>query len=63
MKWWKWIGLAGLAGVAATGAVVSRDERRRNSYSAEDVRERLHDRAQAALVNEAADEAPPAANS
>lgn len=56
MKWWKLIGLAGLAGVAATGAVISRDERRRNSYSAEDVRDRLHERAQDALAKESAEE-------
>jgi hypothetical protein len=52
MQWWKWIGLAGLAGVAATGAVIARDERQRNSYSADDVRERLHERAAEALVDE-----------
>jgi hypothetical protein len=49
MQWWKWLGLAGLAGVAATGAVIARDERQRKSYSADDVRERLHERAAQAL--------------
>jgi hypothetical protein len=52
MQWWKWVGLAGLAGVAATGAVIARDERQRNSYSADDVRERLHERAAEALLDE-----------
>jgi hypothetical protein len=45
MRWWKWVGLAGLVGVAATGAVVARDERQRRSYTPEDVRARLHERA------------------
>ena len=45
MQWWKWIGMAGLAGVAATGVVIKRDERQRKSYSPEDVRARLHERA------------------
>jgi hypothetical protein len=53
MRWWKWIGLAGLAGVAATGAVVARDERQRASYSPDEVRARLHERATEALVDEA----------
>lgn len=52
MRAWKWIGLAGLAGVAATGAVIARDERQRNSYSADDVRERLHERAAEAMADE-----------
>jgi hypothetical protein len=41
---WKLLGLAGLAGVAATGAVLARNERQRRSYSADDVRARLHER-------------------
>jgi hypothetical protein len=41
---WKWIGLAGLVGVAAGGVLVARDQRRRNSYSAGDIRARLHQR-------------------
>jgi hypothetical protein len=45
MRWWKIVGLAGLAGVAATGAVVTRAERRRRAYSPAEVRERLHQRA------------------
>ncbi|MGH8894905.1 MAG: hypothetical protein ACRDWY_16625 [Actinomycetes bacterium] len=46
-KWhvpWRWIGLAGVVGVAATGAVVARDERRRRSYSPDEIRDRLHAR-------------------
>lgn len=59
MRWWKIIGLAGVAGVAATGAVIARDERKRNSYSADEVRSRLHDRAADALLEEqAASDAP-----
>ncbi|HZA11711.1 hypothetical protein [Mycobacterium sp.] len=41
---WKWIGLAGLVGVAAGGVLVARDQRRRNSYSADEIRARLHRR-------------------
>lgn len=45
MRWWKLIGLAGLAGVAATGAVAVRAERKRRSYTPEEIRSRLHERA------------------
>jgi hypothetical protein len=41
---WKWLGLAGVVGVAAGGVLVARDQRRRNSYSADDIRARLHQR-------------------
>lgn len=41
---WKLIGLAGLAGVAATGVAVARAERKRRSYTPEEVRARLHER-------------------
>jgi hypothetical protein len=41
---WKWVGLAGVAGVVAGGVLVARDQRRRNSYSPEDIRARLHQR-------------------
>jgi hypothetical protein len=37
-------GLAGLAGVAATGVAVARDERRRQAYTPDEVRNRLHER-------------------
>jgi hypothetical protein len=41
---WKWIGLAGVAGVVAGGALVARDQRRRNAYTPEEIRARLHKR-------------------
>jgi hypothetical protein len=41
---WKWIGLAGVVGVAAGGVLVARDQRRRNSYTADEIRTRLHQR-------------------
>ena len=44
MRWWKVLGLAGLAGVAATGVVTARAERRRRSYTPEEIRSRLHER-------------------
>jgi hypothetical protein len=43
---WKWIGLAGVVGVAASGVLVGRDVRQRNSYTADDIRARLHQRYQ-----------------
>jgi hypothetical protein len=45
VRWWKVVGLAGLAGVAATGVVVARAERRRRSYTPDEIRARLHERA------------------
>ena len=45
MRLWKWIGVAGVAGVAATGVVVARNERHRQTYTPDDVRARLHARA------------------
>jgi hypothetical protein len=41
---WKWVGLAGVAGVVAGGVLVARDQRRRDSYTPEDIRARLHQR-------------------
>jgi hypothetical protein len=41
---WKWLGVAGLVGVAAGGALVVRDQRQRNAYTADEVRARLHQR-------------------
>ncbi|MFP5373197.1 MAG: hypothetical protein ACLGI3_20985 [Actinomycetes bacterium] len=58
MRPWKLLGLAGLAGVAATGAVLARNERQRRSYSADDVRARLHERA--AALADAPEPAAPA---
>jgi hypothetical protein len=48
MRWWKVVGLAGVAGVAATGVVVARAERRRQSYTPDEVRDRLQARFAAA---------------
>ena len=44
MRWWKVLGLAAFAGVAASGVVIARAERRRRSYTPEQIRERLHAR-------------------
>jgi hypothetical protein len=44
MRWWKVLGVAGVVGVAATGAVIVRGERRRRSYTPEEIRARLHSR-------------------
>jgi hypothetical protein len=41
---WKWVGLAGVAGVVAGGALVARDQRRRNAYTPDDIRARLQQR-------------------
>jgi hypothetical protein len=41
---WKWIGMAGVAGVVAGGVLVARDQRKRNSYTPDDIRARLHQR-------------------
>ncbi|MGB3485663.1 MAG: hypothetical protein WBB07_26030 [Mycobacterium sp.] len=41
---WKWIGLAGVVGVAAGGVLVARDQRRRNAYTPNEIRARLHQR-------------------
>jgi hypothetical protein len=44
MRWYKVLGLAAFAGVAATGAVIVRDQRRRRTYTPDEVRDRLHAR-------------------
>ena len=44
MRWWKVLGLAGFAGVAASGVVIARAERRRRSYTPDEIRARLHAR-------------------
>lgn len=41
---WEWIGLAGAAGVVAGGVLVVRDQRRREAYTPDEVRARLHQR-------------------
>ena len=49
---WKLVGLAGVAGVVAGGALVARDQRRRNAYTPDDIRARLHQRAAEAAETE-----------
>ncbi len=49
MRLWKLLGVAGLAGVAAGGVVLARNERQRRSYTPDDVRARLHERAATAV--------------
>ena len=44
MRWLKVLGLAAFAGVAASGVVIARDQRRRNAYTPDEVRDRLHAR-------------------
>ena len=44
MRLLKVVGLAAFAGVAASGAVIIRDQRRRNAYTPDEVRGRLHAR-------------------
>jgi hypothetical protein len=44
VRWWKVLGLAGVVGVAATGVVLARAERKRRSYTPDEVRDRLHAR-------------------
>ena len=41
---WKWVGLAGAAGVVAGGALVARDQRKREAYTPDEIRSRLHER-------------------
>ncbi|HTQ16299.1 hypothetical protein [Mycobacterium sp.] len=50
---WKWIGLAGVAGVVAGGALVVRDQRKRRSYTPDEVRARLHQRLAESEASEA----------
>ncbi len=44
MKLWKVLGVASVVGVAATGAVIARDQRRRSSYTPDEVRTKLQER-------------------
>ena len=44
MKLWKVLGIAAFAGVAASGVLVARNQRRREAYTPDQVRERLHER-------------------
>lgn len=53
--WWKWLGLAGVVGVAATGAAITRQERQRRAYTADEVRDRLHQRLEEVGSGDSAD--------
>jgi hypothetical protein len=44
MRWYKWLGVAGAVGVVATGIVMARSERKRRSYTPDEIRSRLHER-------------------
>jgi hypothetical protein len=44
MRATKWVGLAAFVGVAATGVMIVRAERRRRSYTPEEIRQRLRER-------------------
>jgi hypothetical protein len=44
MRWWKIAGVAALLGVAATGVVIVRAERKRRSYTPQEIRDRLQER-------------------
>ena len=44
MRWYKVLGVAAFVGVAATGVVIARAERRRQAYTPEQIRARLHAR-------------------
>ncbi|MEE2032771.1 hypothetical protein [Rhodococcus chondri] len=58
-QWWKLVGLAGLAGVAATGAITVRNERKRRSYTPDEVRTVLHERyARVAAARDSSGEVP-----
>lgn len=41
---WKFLGIAGLVGVVATGVVIARKRRAQNTYTPDELRERLHAR-------------------
>ncbi|HST66376.1 MAG TPA: hypothetical protein VLM05_14420 [Mycobacteriales bacterium] len=45
MNVWKILGIAGVVGVAAGGVVLARAERRRRTYTPDEIRARLHERA------------------
>jgi hypothetical protein len=44
MRVWKVIGLAGVAGVAAGSVAVAREQRKRNSYTPDEIRSKLRER-------------------
>ena len=45
---WKLLGIAGLTGVAATGVIIARNQRARAQLTPDQIRERLHERVDAA---------------
>jgi hypothetical protein len=48
MRWWKVLGVAAFVGVAVSGVAIARAERRRRTYTPEEIRARLHARLAAA---------------
>lgn len=54
---WKVVGIAAFAGVAAGGVLIARDERRRASYTPDEVRERLQARLAEAQARASGDHA------
>ena len=45
---WKLLGIAGLTGVAATGVIIARNQRARAQLTPDQIRQRLHERVDAA---------------
>ena len=45
---WKLLGVAGLTGVAATGVIIARNQRARAQLTPDQIRQRLHERVDAA---------------
>ena len=58
MRVWKVLGLAGVAGVAAGSVAIAREQRRRNSYTPDEIRSKLRERVDGS--SGAASEGPPA---
>jgi hypothetical protein len=54
MRWYKWLGIAGAVGVVATGVVIARSDRKRKSYTADEIRSKLHERLAEAQARAAA---------
>ena len=48
IRLWKLLGVAGLTGVAATGVIIARQQRVRTQLTPDQIRQRLHDRVDAA---------------
>jgi hypothetical protein len=56
MRWWKVLGVAAFVGVAVSGVAIARAERRRRTYTPEEIRARLHARLAAASTGKASGE-------